>query len=185
MILIRHDSAAQIIIHTANLIPFDWANMTQGLWRSPLLPLQTTPPTPSVNAPMGSGVKFKIDLINYLRAYDTRRTVCKSLTDQLVKYDFSEIRAALVASVPGKQSLADDEKTRWGWAGLKEVLRSVPVRDAKPEIAVQISSIATLGSSDKWLQETFFKALSTSKNETQRSPSSTSYSQQSRRLERA
>ena len=165
LILIRHDSTAQVIIHTANMIPFDWTNMTQALWKSPLLPLLNHP-SASARQParIGSGEKFKIDLINYLRAYDTRRTVCKSLTEQLLKYDFAEIRASLIASVPGKQCLADEEVTLWGWPGLKDALRSVEVRDAEPEIVVQISSIATLGQTDKWLRETLFKALSGAKS---------------------
>jgi tyrosyl-DNA phosphodiesterase 1 len=164
IILIRHDSTAQIIVHTANMIPFDWTNMTQGLWRSPLLPLLNGPSKPSQSSLIGTGPKFKIDLINYLKAYDGRRTVCKSLTEQLLKYDFSEIRAALVASVPSKQSLGNEIETLWGWPALKNALKSVLVRNTEPEIVVQISSIATLGQSDKWLRETFFKALSTSKN---------------------
>jgi len=165
LILIRHDSTAQVIIHTANMIPFDWTNMTQGVWKSPLLPLLKDPSSSSrPPVQIGSGAKFKTDLINYLRAYDTRRTVCKPLTEQISKYDFSEIRATLIASVPGKQSLADEEETLWGWPGLKNALRSVQVRDSKPEIVVQISSIATLGQSDKWLRETLFNTLSTTKN---------------------
>lgn len=164
LVLIRHDSTAQVIIHTANMIPFDWTNMTQGLWRSPVLPLIRDDSATSQSNQAGSGAKFKTDFINYLKAYDTRRTVCKSLIEQLVKYDFSEIRASLVASVPGKQSLADEEETLWGWPGLKTALSSVPVRNTKPEIVVQISSIATLGQSDKWLRETLFKALSATKD---------------------
>jgi tyrosyl-DNA phosphodiesterase-1 len=164
LILIRHDATAQVIIHTANMIPFDWANMAQGLWKSPLLPLLPSDTTPPQNAKIGSGARFKKDLINYLKAYDTRRTICKPLIEQLLKYDFSEIRAALVASVPGKQGINDDLETAWGWPGLKNVLNSVPVQDTEPEIVVQISSIATLGQNDKWLDKTFFKTLSTSKN---------------------
>ena len=165
LILIRHDGTAQVVIHTANMIAFDWANMTQALWKSPLLPLipQNSPPPQGSNR-IGSGQKFKTDLLNYLRAYDTKRTICKSLIEQLSKYDFSDIRAALVASVPGKQSIETDSETAWGWAGLKRVLDSVPARSEEPEIVIQISSIATLGQNDKWLDKCFFKALSTSKN---------------------
>jgi tyrosyl-DNA phosphodiesterase-1 len=166
LILLRHDDTAQIIIHTANMIPFDWMNMTQALWSSPLLPkLSSDGPAPE-SPPMGSGEKFKLDFLNYLRAYDSKRTICKTIVEQLLEYDFSEIRAALVGSVPGKQGLETDSKTLWGWVGLKEVLKSVPVQkdESEPEIIVQISSIATLGPTDKWLDKTLFKALSTSKN---------------------
>jgi tyrosyl-DNA phosphodiesterase 1 len=164
LILIRHDGNAQVIIHTANMIPFDWTNMAQGLWMSPLLPLINKNSLPQESNQLGSGSKFKTDLLNYLKAYDTKRTICKPLIEQLTKYEFSDIRAALVASVPVKQNIETDSKTLWGWSGLKNVLSSVPVQGKEPEIVVQISSIATLGVNDKWLDKTLFKALGTSKN---------------------
>lgn len=164
LILIRHDSTAQVIIHTANMIEFDWANMTQALWRSPLLPLISPGLEPAASDKIGSGSKFKTDLLNYLRAYDNKRIICKPLVSQLSKYDFSAIRAALVASVPGRQEVDTESPTKFGWAGLKNVLTSIPATSKDCEIVVQISSIATLGATDKWLDKTLFKALSTSKN---------------------
>jgi tyrosyl-DNA phosphodiesterase-1 len=164
LILIRHDNTAQVIIHTANMIPFDWVNMTQGLWRSPILPLLDETLPIEQSGSIGSGSRFKIDLLNYLKAYDTKRVICKPLIEQLSKYDFSEVKAALVASVPGKQDVDRPQETSWGWLGLKKVLKSVPVLGNEPEIVVQISSIATLGGTDKWLEKTFFKALGVSKN---------------------
>jgi tyrosyl-DNA phosphodiesterase 1 len=164
LILIRHDAMAQVIIHTANMIPFDWENMTQAVWKSPLLPLGTVSTSPTHTEQMGSGAKFKTDLLNYLRAYDSKRTICKPLVEQLMNYDFSNIRAALVGSVPGRQDMETDSQTSWGWAGLKKVLKSVPVSGAEPDIVVQISSIATLGQNDKWLDKTLFEVLKTSKN---------------------
>lgn len=155
---------AQVIIHTANMIAFDWTNMTQAVWKSPLLPLIPKDIILPTSGPMGSGFKFKADLLNYLKAYDTKRVICKSLIEQLSKYDFSAVRAALVGSVPGKQDLETDSETSWGWSGLKKVLSSVPVQSNEPEIVVQISSIATLGPSDKWVDKTIFKTLNTSKN---------------------
>ena len=152
------------------MIPFDWANMTQGLWRSPLLPLlgENSPLEPS--GQFGSGSKFKIDLLNYLKAYETKRVICKPLIEKLSKHDFSKIRAALVASVPGKQAANGSQETSWGWLGLKNVLKSVPVGRNDAEIVVQVSSIATLGGTDKWLDKTLFAALGTSKNITTSKP---------------
>jgi tyrosyl-DNA phosphodiesterase-1 len=106
-----------------------------------------------------------VDFLNYLRAYDGKRTICKPLADQLSKYDFSEIRAALVGSVPGKQPTESDSPTQWGWPGLTQALSSVQVQGNESEIVVQISSIATLGAKDDWLDKTLFKALGKSKNE--------------------
>src|ERR1700688_1937394 len=127
LILIRHDAKAQVIIHTANMIPFDWENMSQAVWKSPLLPLSNNSTPSTQSEQMGSGSKFKSDFLNYLRAYDSKRTICKPLIEELIKYDFSEIRAALVGSVPGRQDMDTDSQTSWGWAGLKNVLKSVSV----------------------------------------------------------
>jgi tyrosyl-DNA phosphodiesterase 1 len=164
LVLIRHDAKAQIIIHTANMIPFDWENMAQAVWQSPLLPLRNSSKHLIQPDQMGSGSKFKVDFLNYLRAYDSKRTICKTLIEQLIKYDFSEIRAALVGSVPGRQDIETDSQTSWGWVGLKNVLKSVPVSGSEPDIVVQISSIATLGQNNKWLDKTLFEVLKTSKN---------------------
>jgi len=162
MILLRHDETAQIVIHTANMIIRDWSNMTQAAWLSPRLPLMKPSQQDSSQeeASIGSGAKFKIDFLNYLRAYDTRRTTCKPIIDQLAKYDFSAIRGSLIASVPGRHKLNDGSPTKWGWAAMQQALRTVPVSPQKSEIAIQISSIATLGPTDAWLKTTFFRALS-------------------------
>ncbi|KAJ5105604.1 hypothetical protein NUU61_002951 [Penicillium alfredii] len=172
MILLRHDDLAQVVIHTANMIYGDWANMTQAVWRSPLLPLQN-PGTHSTSQPhsaIGSGARFKRDLLAYLKAYGARKT--GALVQQLNKYDFGAIRAALVASVPSRQRVSEldsDKSTLWGWPALKDVMSRVPVRQqtkatqsnasGKSHIVTQISSIASLGQTDKWLKEIFFKAL--------------------------
>jgi tyrosyl-DNA phosphodiesterase-1 len=164
LIVIRHDDTAQVIIHTANMIPFDWTNMSQALWRSPFLPLLPEKSELEPPGPIGSGSRFKTDLLNYLKSYDTKRTICKPLIEQLSKHDFSAIRAALVASIPGKQEVDGSQETSWGWLGLKNVLKWLPVRGSEPEIVVQVSSIATLGGTDKWLDKTLFKVLGASKN---------------------
>lgn len=160
MILLRHDETAQIVIHTANMIVRDWTNMTQAAWLSPRLPLMEPSQQESVQAPeIGSGAKFKIDFLHYLRSYDTRRVTCRPVIEQLAKYDFSAIKGALIASVPGRHNIHDDSPTRWGWAAMKHALKAVPVHPAESEIAVQISSIATLGPTDAWLKNTLFRAL--------------------------
>lgn len=174
LILLRHDDTAQVIIHTANMIAQDWTNMTQAIWRSPLLPLVPTPPSGIANSSptIGTGEKFKIDLLNYLRMYNQKWPVCRSLIDQLDKYDFSAIKAALIASVPGRHNIRDaSEETKWGWAALKHALRTVPVQEGKSQIAIQISSIATLGPTDTWLRNSIFESLKASKNTVKGEPS--------------
>ncbi|GKU02133.1 tyrosyl-dna phosphodiesterase 1 [Fusarium langsethiae] len=168
MILFRHDDTAQIIIHTANMIPKDWTNMTNGVWKSPLLPkmpnIQSLTSFPE-GFLVGSGERFKIDLLNYLKFYDKRKIICKPLIDNLKQYDFSAIKAALIASVPGRHDVHDMSETSWGWAALKRCLQHVPCHQhGDSDVVVQVSSIATLGAKDDWLQKTFFDQLSRCKN---------------------
>ncbi|KAB5577926.1 tyrosyl-DNA phosphodiesterase I [Coniochaeta sp. 2T2.1] len=166
LLLLRHDDTAQVIIHTANMIHRDWTNMTQAVWRSPLLPLlpNNNSDQGDNTAATGSGGKFKADLLNYLRVYESRRRrVCQPIIDALSKHDFSAVRGALIASVPGRHNIWDDSPTRWGWKAVEEALRAVPVQDGVAEIVVQISSIATLGPAPTWLRDTFFSALGSHK----------------------
>ena len=152
------------------MISCDWS-MCQAVWRSPLLPLQG----PELNEhdaasggvmPVGNGVRFKFDLLNYLRAYGP--TKLGALTAQLKGYDFRAIRAALVASTPGKQEICDsnpDPKTLWGWPGLRNVLKHIPSAPSltPSRVVIQVSSVASLGAGDKWLKSTFLDALAITK----------------------
>lgn len=167
MILFRHDDTAQVIIHTANMIPKDWTNMTNAVWASPMLPKRTESAGVEQNlhdAPIGSGHRFKADLLNYLRSYDSRRITCKPLADRLGDHDFSDVKGALVASVPGRHDVHNLDETPWGWNALKRYLKTIPSAPGKSEVVVQISSIATLGAKDDWLQKTLFGPLAMSKN---------------------
>jgi tyrosyl-DNA phosphodiesterase-1 len=156
MVLIRHDETAQIIIHTANMILQDWENLTQAVWRSPMLPLLSGPPSPQMatsTGRIGTGTRFKIDFLRYLKAYSGRT---KSLVDQLFLHDFTAIKAALIASTPSRVTLssaAPAKQTSWGWPGLREILSIVPCKQEdtikQASIVAQVSSIATL--TEKWL----------------------------------
>ncbi|KAH0543455.1 hypothetical protein FGG08_002220 [Glutinoglossum americanum] len=167
MILIRHDNSVQVVIHTANMIPFDWTNMTQAVWRSPLLPLllnhSSNAPKQSLSSDtieIGSGARFKHDLLAYLRVYGQGKT--GKLVKELENYDFGEVRAALVASTPSRQKIGSSRVSDalWGWPGLKRVLSYIACRATPKGDRPQVSSIASLGQSNKWLAETFFGALS-------------------------
>ncbi|KAL5336234.1 tyrosyl-DNA phosphodiesterase I [Aspergillus crustosus] len=170
MILLRHNDSAQIIIHTANMIPGDWANMSQAIWRSPLLPLSKSDGEESKSMAWGSGARFKRDLLAYLKEYGIKKT--GPLVEQLARYNFDAVKAALIASVPSKLKISgstsneDGEKTSWGWVALKDALKHVPLRESDskttPHIVAQMSSIATLGQTDKWLKDVFFDTLAPS-----------------------
>lgn len=208
MILIRADDYAQVVIHTANMITKDWTNMTNAVWRSPLLPLlpapaqvsqpqvsqnnsESSPPDRAASTkhhPMGSGERFKVDLLHYLDAYGRR---LKALSEKLVHYDFSDVRAALVASTPSRVKLNDakpNERTSWGWVGFREVLRQIPQqssasgkRDEDSLIVAQVSSIATLDQTGAWL-ENFGNVLGTRGTGTPSPPTSTTSKSPPRKL---
>jgi tyrosyl-DNA phosphodiesterase-1 len=163
LILFRHDDFAQVIIHTANMISRDWRNMTQALWRSPLLPLLPSASAPSSSSDpsdtachsIGSGERFKVDLLRYFKAYGDR---VKPLATPLARYDFSAIRAAFIGSAPLRQKPAaaqPSKQTSFGWLGLQEILSAVPIAardaDSPPHVIMQVSSIATLGAVPTWL----------------------------------
>lgn len=172
MVLFRHDETAQVIIHTANMIPKDWRNMTNAVWMSPHLPLSDVLKNNGqcVGHPIGSGERFKHDLLNYLRSYNARRKISQVLIDKLTKYDFSAVRGSLIASVPGRHPVAEDSNdiTTWGWQALGRCLRTIDCHSGTAEIAVQISSIATLGATDDWLKNTLFNTLRACKDTTNR-----------------
>jgi tyrosyl-DNA phosphodiesterase-1 len=102
--------------------------------------------------------------LNYLKKYEQRRTTLRPLVDHLGQYDFSPVRAVLIASVPGTHKTDDSQQTLWGWPALKQQLQSVPCVEGPADIAVQISSIATLGAKDEWLRKVLFDSLAQSQN---------------------
>lgn len=161
IILFKHDDTAHVIIHTANMLEQDWEHMTQAVWRSPTLPLLQKPDQAEHKlAPHGSGARFKHDLLRYTKAYGSK---LKLLTEQLAKYDFGQVRAALVASVPSYQKGSDPPHNAWGHLALRNVLALKPSKSEKAtnrtqphHLVCQVSSIATLPAT--WLDETIFKA---------------------------
>ena len=168
VVLFRHDDLAQVILLTANFIERDW-RMSQAIWKTPLLPIQEHDSRPvNVLPRLGSGPRFKHDLLAYFRGYGP--TKLQDLVTELREYDFTEVRGALVASLPGKQtthSLDPEVDSLWGWPGLKRILSRIPSStgsdtEEDPHIVSQISSVAAVG--EKWLKTTFIPALCTSKS---------------------
>lgn len=163
IIIFRHDDQAQVNIVTGNFIVQDWS-MCQAVWRSPhlhLLDSAIEPPDSAYALRIGSGARLKHDLLAYLKAYGSKRT--GALTAELKKYDFSSVRAALIASVPGKQNLrsADpDTETLWGWPGLRHILSSTrsTSTEARSHVVMQCSSVATIP--QKWMAN-FLSTLAT------------------------
>jgi len=163
IILFKHDDSAQVVIHTANMLEKDWDHMTQAAWRSPALPLlQRSKDKKQEVGKIGTGHRFKHDLLRYLNAYGGK---LKPLCEQLLQHDFSAIRAALVASVPSYIKPSDPSDKRWGHLALADALSAVksskPVESSTAEqrLVCQVSSIATLPAT--WLSNTIVNAAST------------------------
>ena len=167
IITVRHDDLAQVCIFTANLIEQDW-DMCQAVWMSPLLPLLQAPDDPKATDKIGSGSRFKFELLSYLRAYNNK---LRDLVSTLEKFDFGSVRGALIASTPCRQkSVTENSQALWGWPGLAKVLQQIPCKGLTPRIVVQVSSVATLGVRDNYLRNTFFAALAHSSNQPKAKP---------------
>jgi tyrosyl-DNA phosphodiesterase 1 len=168
MVLFFGTGMARVVIHTANMIPKDWANMTQGAWLSPLLPPLDPGAADGVSAgappPIGSGLRFKVDLLHYLGQYNQGRARTVPLIAKLRGHDFSAVRAAFLASAPSSHfSDARLRHTQFGWPGLAQILLSLPGATdmgevLSEELVVQVSSVATVW--EKWLTH-FQNVLST------------------------
>jgi tyrosyl-DNA phosphodiesterase-1 len=139
------NETAQVVIHTANMISFDWGNMTQGVWRSPRLH----------KGPSDS--RFGRDIIRYFRKY--KNNSCKLLADRLEQFDFSPVQATLVASAPGNYQPEHPEYYQWGVRRLQRELSKLPTRSKPGYTVAQVSSIATLGVTDNYLTPIMGNAL--------------------------
>ena len=176
----------RVNILTGNMVAGDWS-MSQAVWRSPTLPLLSENQRPSLlsstfKALLGSGARFKSDLLAYLGGYNRLGSLVKKLNS----YDFQEVRGALVASLPRKQSVAGAEgiEKLWGLPGLARVLENIPgnyhprqinksksnttnksssaqnnvsSKNSSPQIVIQVSSVASIG--EKWLRDYLFPQL--------------------------
>ncbi|KAI5807843.1 tyrosyl-DNA phosphodiesterase-domain-containing protein [Peziza echinospora] len=174
------EEMAKVVIHTANMIPFDWGNMTQGVWESGWLPLQiqtqTQTQTQSQSQTQPSSKEFKASLLRYLAAYGSSRT--GALTTSLQRFEFGAVRAVFVGSVPGRFKVGECE---WGYIGLSKSVSRISSVAKSPAIAssslfspakrgtsekgghfiIQISSIATLsqGGGDTWFTPSLITSL--------------------------
>ena len=158
--LFTHDDKAEVVIHTANMLAKDWTNMTQAVWRTGALSKMKTPDPDDIGV-LGSGHRFKHDLLTYLEAY---KKPTQALVKQLQDYDFTSVRGALVASIPSKidqnQKLSTLDEPLYGYPRLREVIAHIrrtatTALDASspPHLVAQVSSIATLPTG--WLDNLF------------------------------
>ncbi|KAH7039275.1 tyrosyl-DNA phosphodiesterase-domain-containing protein [Linnemannia elongata] len=156
MILFYRDGTMQLVIHTANMIERDWRNKTQGVFKTGRLSKKSGTAGLSTCA-------FERDLLEYLDRYFEH----EHFTSRVRLYDFSMIKAVLIASAPGKYKGPD--RNKWGHLKLRAVLRQqveVP-KELIPgsKIVCQMSSIGSLGkNSQDWLRGEFEASLNSYRN---------------------
>ncbi|GAB1609870.1 tyrosyl-DNA phosphodiesterase 1-like [Argonauta hians] len=156
MMFLLYDTGLRVVIHTANLIPGDWFQKTQGVWVSPLFPKLRG----GANKYDGqSATAFKKDLVQYVAAY--RNPSLAKWEKHLLEHDMSSAKVYLIGSVPGRHSML--QKNAWGHLKLRKIL----VENGPDKLEVgswpvvcQFSSIGSLGpSADKWLCGEFHQSL--------------------------
>lgn len=140
----------QIVIHTANLISFDWGNMTQGAWVSPMLNVG-----PSSSSPPSS--QFKTDFVDYLAQYKLSRT--SQLIETVKRFDFGPVKAVLIGSAPGNYAAGSSQSQKWGLIKLRNALKSLPTMPRSDRIHAQVSSIASFGATDTYFTPVMACAL--------------------------
>ena len=112
-LIVAYDTHVRVCIHTANYIPADWGDKTEGVWMQDF-------PVKAAGAPVASSA-FEDDLVDYM--VQTRwpggpladGTRCGP--NALRRYNFAGARVALVASVPGQH-----EGTRYGSRRVRALL---------------------------------------------------------------
>uniref|UniRef100_K3WH37 Tyrosyl-DNA phosphodiesterase n=1 Tax=Globisporangium ultimum (strain ATCC 200006 / CBS 805.95 / DAOM BR144) TaxID=431595 RepID=K3WH37_GLOUD len=109
MMVVVYPTKVRVAIFTANFIAIDWNNKTQGVWFQDF-ELKTLDDDDDAerkecasnhNADGSNSVAldFEADLVGYLSRLGTKVTAfCK---EELVRFDFSTAKVALVPSVPG------------------------------------------------------------------------------------
>ncbi|CAI8048387.1 Tyrosyl-DNA phosphodiesterase 1 [Geodia barretti] len=166
MMLLAYREGLRVVIHTANLIPKDWDQKTQGVWVSPLFPAKSSV-TPSKSETVVNGGKetgFKQDLLEYLKAYGGRGL--EEWKQRISDHDLSAARVRLIASVPGAHT--GGEMNKWGHLKLRKVLStcsSLPCGATPSDWPVigQFSSVGSLGPApSQWLTSEWLTSLSSS-----------------------
>ena len=147
MVLVYEDGGVRVVVHTANLVPDDWENRTQGLWVS-----DKCPRLAGGGAGTGdSATGFKSSLLRYLKYYEV--SAVSQFIAAVEAADMSGVTTALVTSVPGSHK--DGAMCLWGHRAVAKLLRTHVSPDVSPAwpVVAQCSSIGSLGPSpDTWLE---------------------------------
>lgn len=159
MMLLLYKDGLRVIIHTANMVPSDWAQKTQAVWVGPLCP-RLAPGSKDGDSETG----FRADLLSYLSVYGDMHI--NEWCHYIRTHDFSAVKVFLVGSVPGRHT--GPRKSCFGHLRLRNLLsQHGPSKDLVSNhwpLVAQFSSIGSLGASaESWLLGEFLSSLSTTK----------------------
>lgn len=147
MMIFEYKTGLRVVVHTANLVPDDWYEKTQGFWVSPLFPELENGKASLLDGE--SPTRFKRDLVEYLLSY--KAPDLTRWSHIIKKYDFSSCNVMFVGSTPGYHT--GEHKERWGHMKVRRAIRqhASPCKSSLPIIA-QCSSIGSLGKDARsWL----------------------------------
>lgn len=159
MMLLLYKDGLRVIVHTANMVPSDWAQKTQAVWVGPLCP-RLAPGSKDGDSETG----FRADLLSYLSVYGDMHI--NEWCHYIRTHDFSAVKVFLVGSVPGRHT--GPRKSCFGHLRLRNLLsQHGPSKDLVSNhwpLVAQFSSIGSLGASaESWLLGEFLSSLSTTK----------------------
>ena len=156
MILVYNDDSVRIVVSTANLVPSDWENRTQGLWVSPRCRQSPQNPKDSVTG-------FKASFIRYLTSYQV--SPLHQYIDLIKSADFSQINACFVGSSPG--SHGGSSLCHFGHMAAGSILRK-HTRPKRWPLIMQCSSIGSLGQApNTWCMSELSSSLGPQNNDVQ------------------
>lgn len=158
MMFLLYSTGLRIVIHTANLIPNDWHQKTQGIWISPLFP-----PLTDSSEKGDSPTSFKTDLLQYVAAY--RSAKLAPWERHIQGHNMTAANVHIIGSIPGRHTLS--HKHSWGHLKLKKVLSERgpdPTRVQNWPLVGQFSSIGSLGpDKNAWLMSEWARSLGSCK----------------------
>lgn len=157
MVLMYEDGSLRVVVSTANLVPDDWHNRTQGVWVSDRCP--------KLGEDAGSGESptgFKASLLRYLKFYEV--SALQQFISAIQGCDMSHINTAFVSSVPNSHK--DGAMCLWGHRAVSKLLRlNVSPSVSSWPVKIQCSSIGSLGMSpDIWLEHELGTSLSSTQS---------------------
>jgi len=136
----------RVVISTGNLIRADFERKTNGIW-SQDFPLHTEKTRSQPQS--AEAADFLLTLQDYLLHIKLR-----PLSELLAQYDYSQVKVALISSIPGYHQQSKMDLHKYGHMKLRRLLRTqcaMPKDALGTPIVAQFSSCGRI--TEKWLAE--------------------------------